>query len=371
MDMPWNLPNAVTPAEVLRRRQLAQALQGDTSQYGNPLGALAQGLRGSIAGFEAKTAADLEGKGQAGFNAKLAAALAGDPSVGDLAGLAGDPWMTGGQGAIVQSLIKQQIDPDDGPGAESFFGNGIPIRNADGSIAYGQFGNQGSFNVPELPPGASFLTPVQQLDTGTGYTGVDKFGNPIQGPNAVTPIDNRGAAFDTELGKGEGSAAAEKPMRMNKAIVTMQQLDAQRAIVNDDIDRVVTEMTNNPWFTSGAGAALTAWAPGSPGQAVAEKLKTIGANVGFDKLQAMREASPTGGALGQVSDFENRQLQAILGSLEQSQQADDILYNLKRLKDFLATSTTIRQDAFSRDFGAQEAPTQTDLVYNPATGQLE
>lgn len=67
--------------------------------------------------------------------------------------------------------------------------------------------------------------------------------------------------------------------------------------------------------------------------ALKNRLETIKANIGFDKLQAMRDASPTGGALGQVSEFENRLLQAVYGSLEQAQSAEDILYNLTRLED--------------------------------------
>lgn len=67
--------------------------------------------------------------------------------------------------------------------------------------------------------------------------------------------------------------------------------------------------------------------------ALNNRLTTIKANIGFDKLQAMRDASPTGGALGQVSEFENRLLQAVFGSLEQSQSEADVLYNLSRLEE--------------------------------------
>jgi len=61
----------------------------------------------------------------------------------------------------------------------------------------------------------------------------------------------------------------------------------------------------------------------------AANIDTIKANVGFDKLQAMREASPTGGALGQVSDFENRLLQAVLSNLDQAQSEQQFLDNLE------------------------------------------
>jgi hypothetical protein len=62
-------------------------------------------------------------------------------------------------------------------------------------------------------------------------------------------------------------------------------------------------------------------------------IKTIYASIGFDKLQDMRDKSPTGGALGQVSERELAQLNASLGSLEQSQSAEQFKKNLMRVKD--------------------------------------
>jgi len=61
---------------------------------------------------------------------------------------------------------------------------------------------------------------------------------------------------------------------------------------------------------------------------------TIKSAIGFDKLQDMRDKSPTGGALGQVSERELAQLNASLGSLEQSQSAEQFKKNLMRVKDY-------------------------------------
>jgi hypothetical protein len=47
----------------------------------------------------------------------------------------------------------------------------------------------------------------------------------------------------------------------------------------------------------------------------------------------MRDASKTGStSLGQVTQGEHKLLQAVMGSLEQSQSKEQIIYNLKRLK---------------------------------------
>ena len=52
-------------------------------------------------------------------------------------------------------------------------------------------------------------------------------------------------------------------------------------------------------------------------------------------------ASPTGAALGPVSDFENRLLQATIGNLEQSQNKEQLLYNLERVLDIYTKIITV------------------------------
>jgi len=63
-----------------------------------------------------------------------------------------------------------------------------------------------------------------------------------------------------------------------------------------------------------------------------DKLTTIKANIGFDKLQQMRAASPTGGALGQVAVQELVALQSSLGSLNQWSDPDVLKANLQKIK---------------------------------------
>lgn len=85
--------------------------------------------------------------------------------------------------------------------------------------------------------------------------------------------------------------------------------------------------------TTGVVGAISRNIPGTPAKNLNEVLKTVRANIGFDKLQNMRQNSPTGGALGQVSDRENELLQAVRGSLDQAQSLEQIQKNLKELRD--------------------------------------
>ncbi len=56
------------------------------------------------------------------------------------------------------------------------------------------------------------------------------------------------------------------------------------------------------------------------------------ARIGFDELAKMRAQSPTGGALGQVSEMELKQLNASIGSLSRSQSKEQFLYNLTKVQ---------------------------------------
>lgn len=71
---------------------------------------------------------------------------------------------------------------------------------------------------------------------------------------------------------------------------------------------------------------------GSARATAEERIKTIKANIGFDRLNQMRQESPTGGALGNITEQELAFLQSVLGSIDLSQKDDAILANLVRLE---------------------------------------
>ena len=99
-------------------------------------------------------------------------------------------------------------------------------------------------------------------------------------------------------------------------------------IIQNDID---DDGILNNFFTGATGwAGLLRGVPGSKAKTLGKLLTTIKGNAGFDKLQAMREASPTGGALGQVSNFE-LEPNAAFGNLDQSGDPVELRENLINL----------------------------------------
>jgi len=101
--------------------------------------------------------------------------------------------------------------------------------------------------------------------------------------------------------------------------------------VKEDIDQAIKIIQANPKSTTGLYGSLASKFGGQAGD-LAGMLQTAKARVSFDELQKMRAASPTGGALGNVSDKDMAALQAVQGSLEQSRTPEQLLYNLDRVQ---------------------------------------
>lgn len=81
-------------------------------------------------------------------------------------------------------------------------------------------------------------------------------------------------------------------------------------------------------LSAGTLGGLTKNIPNTPAYNLNRVIDPIKANIGFAELQAMREASPTGGALGQVAVQELNMLQSVLGSLDTAQSPDQLLNSL-------------------------------------------
>jgi hypothetical protein len=165
-------------------------------------------------------------------------------------------------------------------------------------------------------------------------------------PPGVTPIPPGDLAFDKAQGQERGEAFGKNVANLGKAEGAFKAYETQQNIVTQDIDRVL-KGTN--WATTGWVGNVGTYIPGSPAYNLARTLDTIKANIGFDKLAEMRANSPTGGALGAVTEFENKLLQSVLGSLEQAQSPEQLRYNLQRLKDTISTMRTQRREALESD----------------------
>jgi hypothetical protein len=84
--------------------------------------------------------------------------------------------------------------------------------------------------------------------------------------------------------------------------------------------------------SAGLGGSVMAKLPGTEATDLRADLETIKANLGFAELQAMREASPTGGALGAIAVQELIALQSTVASLDPSQSPAKLKSNLEQVR---------------------------------------
>jgi hypothetical protein len=149
----------------------------------------------------------------------------------------------------------------------------------------------------------------------------------LEGIGAAT--EEFGRIEDRDL---KASNALQSALAKKKPVKTQSPL-IESPVVTDNIDALIPLLDEDiaSWWPSnkaGFVGSLLSNINGTEARDFEARLKTIKGNIGFDKLQAMREASPTGGALGQVSNFELEQLNASMGNLEQSQSPEQLRENL-------------------------------------------
>jgi hypothetical protein len=106
----------------------------------------------------------------------------------------------------------------------------------------------------------------------------------------------------------------------------------QANLLSEDIDRAVGMARDYKWIPNTGVGAWVSKIPGTRAHDLDQMLEGIGARISFDSLQEMRANSPTGAALGSISDQEGRSLRSTFGSLSQSQSEEEFVYNLERLK---------------------------------------
>lgn len=179
-----------------------------------------------------------------------------------------------------------------------------------------------------VAPDTTIDTKGGRVITTPGVPGSPRGGVPGQMPQqGMAPQPQQGGQWDFAPGQQPGGVGiTELPMspeQARKQAETDRMRGVQANVVNNTID-LARDLTGDDQWTTGISGSALSYVPGTDAHTLSQRLDTIRANIGFDKLQAMRDASPTGGALGQVSEMENRLLQAVYGSLNQAQNSQEL-----------------------------------------------
>lgn len=140
----------------------------------------------------------------------------------------------------------------------------------------------------------------------------------------IRVIDGTAYRIDPKTGTGTPIKIDGKEMgaEKDKGLQIFKKTLTQGVIDNVKKARTLVSENTVGW------AGLLRNAPETQARNLSNRLDTIKANLGFDRLQMMRDMSPTGGALGQVAVKELEFLQAAVANLDQLTTVPDLLDQL-------------------------------------------
>lgn len=261
---------------------------------------------------------------------------------------------------------------------------GAIFQGPDNKFYSIQFGGDGSrvilpLEVPGQGPSVAGPTPSQQPapQSGAGRfaapgmaaaqpppmpltpsRGVSVVGDQMYDSATGVPVRSVGANIaEAERQKVVGREIGEGQASLPKLQNAYREYDVKNRSVMQNIDTALGQA--NAWTTGFVGS-IGRQIPGTPAHDLSKTLISIQANLGFETLQQMRDNSPTGGALGQVTERELELLQSAWTSLAQSQSPQQFRDNLLKLKQIKEQYAAIKRRAYDADvkrFGAANVPT--------------
>lgn len=105
----------------------------------------------------------------------------------------------------------------------------------------------------------------------------------------------------------------------------------------------------------------------SEGRAAEALLAKILAKGGFSELSSMRAASPTGGALGNVSDTEGKYLRSAFAALDRTQDSKDVRKNIDEALKALRTAKANTREAFDMTYEYRSGQPAKPAAATPTT----
>ena len=203
--------------------------------------------------------------------------------------------------------------------------------NARGSaMPYGKVGR----NEMLMRMGAKMMAGSTQGYGAAMDAAFSEYGN-IQDANRQAETDAFNKAEATRLAEARIQSQKDKAKANKKAMGMPSAVYKQAALtaITDIKGRLANESAFNPFDNNtGLFGYAMSHVAGTDAHDTANAIDTIEASIGFDRLQKMRDDSPTGGALGQVSNIELALLRKSLGSLKQSSSRAQFVKNLNSIE---------------------------------------
>ena len=165
------------------------------------------------------------------------------------------------------------------------------------------------------------------------------------GPQGMPIGDGMTPKQRTELA---AKRAEEKP----KALLNLNAANTKADSALRKVDEVTSKLSA---WTAGAPGALLSSIPGTPQLELRKNIETLQNILSIKELQDMREASKTGGAVGQVTEAEWEKLSNTVASLSQSQSKEQLATNLGQIKAHFEKWRAAMTRAYENTYGPAPA----------------
>ena len=202
---------------------------------------------------------------------------------------------------------------------------------------------------------------VERIGSGGTTINMPQVGSIPPGYRAVYNDQGQVESYELIPGSPEAQQQAESESQA-------QQRTGQRAtyvdVVLDEISSVRNMVENQGPLTPVTGfmGARMRSVEGSPAFDMAQRISTIKGNTAFTRLEQMREASKTGGALGSITEGELELLSNTLGALNPDMSDAEFLRTLTRLEETYTNimNKLMQEPEIARQYGIEVPSLQND-----------
>lgn len=158
--------------------------------------------------------------------------------------------------------------------------------------------------------------------------------------------------------KLDAKTLATREAAYPKVTAALKAFDAKTTKFERDINELIDNKKGLDEITGFLAGRTDLSAMSDAGRRALSLFNTITAKGGFSELQDVRNASPTGGALGNVSNQEGKQLIDSFGALSRTQSGDDLRKSLATAKSDLENLKTRMREAYDMtyEYRAGRAP---------------
>lgn len=225
---------------------------------------------------------------------------------------------------------------------------------------------EGEIALYRLDPKGSYRMNVrtgkpERIGSGGTTINMPQVGSIPTGYRAVYNDQGQVESYELIPGSPEAQQQAESESQE-------QQRTGQRAtyvdVVLDEISSVRNMVENQGPLTPVTGfmGARMRSVEGSPAFDMAQRISTIKGNTAFTRLEQMREASKTGGALGSITEGELELLSNTLGALNPDMSDAEFLRTLTRLEETYTNimNKLMQEPEIARQYGIEVPSLQND-----------